>query len=50
MVALIVVAVRVGTPRGTLAVAALGTVAIATLNFRFDGQATTYERMMGTLV
>ncbi|MBN2622215.1 MAG: hypothetical protein JXA83_02545 [Acidimicrobiales bacterium] len=50
LVALIVVAVRVGTPRGTLAVAALGTVAIATLNVRFDGQATTYERMMGTLL
>jgi signal transduction histidine kinase len=50
LVTLIVVAVRVGTPRGSLAVAALGTLAMATLNARFDGPATTYERVMGTLL
>jgi signal transduction histidine kinase len=50
LVVLIVVTVRVGSPRASLVVAALGAVAMATLNTRFDGAATTYERFIGTLL
>jgi signal transduction histidine kinase len=50
LVALIVIAVRVGGRSGGLVIAALGALAMGTMNFRFEGLATTYERLMGTLL